>query len=311
MEVPLPWERLLWSHQTWWRSRPRYILTDLRLVCDDGGESQELAVQDIDDVQVLRSLADRILRTTTIVVRSRRRHLHPLSLRRIRRGAQLAALLELLGGDPGAAPDAATVRAVLSWTPRAGARRLPRLAAGLIAAAVAVSSVVIGLHGEAPRVAYPENDAIRPGGEKRDREAIVEFMETEVLPWAQATLGPLKGGANRVGCETCHGADPESRSWTMPAVAALPEPHVQEYGSEGVGAAVDAQMRNAMYGYLAESDKQTKAAYMRQVVVPGVARLLGRPAYDFTKTYEYNRTRFAIGCYHCHMVSGPTEELGN
>ena len=128
-------------------------------------------------------------------------------------------------------------------------------------------------------------------------------METEVLPRAQATLGPLKGGADRVGCETCHGADPERRNWIMPSVATLPEPHVQEYGSEGADTVVDAQMRNAMYGYLAESDKQTRAAYMRQVVVPGMARLLGRPVYDFTRTYEYNRTRFAIGCYHCHRVS--------
>ena len=88
----------------------------------------------------------------------------------------------------------------------------------------------------------------------------------------------------------------------MPAVAALPEPHVELFGSEAPGTTVDAQMRNAMYGYLAEADNQAKAAYMREVVVPGIARILGRPAYDFTKTYEYNRTRFAIGCYHCHMV---------
>ena len=50
-------------------------------------------------------------------------------------------------------------------------------------------------------------------------------------------------------------------------------------------------MRNAIYGYLAESDNQAKAGYMREVVMPGMARLLHRPAYDFTQPYEYNRSQ--------------------
>jgi hypothetical protein len=314
VEVPLSWERLLWSHAPWWR--PRYVLTDLRVVSIDRRRTAELAVQDIEDVQILRTTADRVMGTSTLVLRSRRRHVEPMTLRHVRRGVHLAALLELLAGDPAALPDAVAVENMLAWTPSATALPMSRLVAGLAAAALAVSTVVIGLHGESSAVVYPEHDAIRPGGEKRDREAIVEFMETEVLPWAQVTLGPLKGGANRVGCETCHGVDPDSRNWTMPSVAALPEPQVQEYGSEHIDAEVDAQMRNAMYGYLAESDKQARAAYMRQVVVPGMAKLLGRPASDFTRTYEFNRTHFAIGCYHCHMVVGTlrnsgTQELGN
>ncbi len=65
---------------------------------------------------------------------------------------------------------------------------------------------------------------------------------------------------------------------------------------------MDAQMRNAIYGYLATSDKQTKAAYMREVVMPGMARLLHRQPYDFTNPYAYNRQRAAFGCYHCHQV---------
>ena len=88
----------------------------------------------------------------------------------------------------------------------------------------------------------------------------------------------------------------------MPAVAALPLPDVRDRGWENYGGAMDAQMRNAIYGYVAESDNQAKAAYMREVVLPGMARLLHRPAYDFTKSYEYNRSRAAIGCYHCHRV---------
>jgi len=41
---------------------------------------------------------------------------------------------------------------------------------------------------------------------------------------------------------------------------------------------------------------------MRQVVMPGMARLMHRPAYDFVKSYGYNRSVAAIGCYHCHLV---------
>jgi hypothetical protein len=66
---------------------------------------------------------------------------------------------------------------------------------------------------------------------------------------------------------------------------------------------MDPQLRNAIYGYLAESDKQARAGYMREVVMPGMAKLLRRPAYDFTKTYDFNRARGAFGCYHCHMVN--------
>jgi hypothetical protein len=89
----------------------------------------------------------------------------------------------------------------------------------------------------------------------------------------------------------------------MPAVAALPKPDVSVSGWEVYSSAMDAQMRNAIYGYVAESDNQTKAAYMREVVMPGMARLLHRAPYDFTRPYDFNRTRSAFGCYHCHRVS--------
>jgi hypothetical protein len=88
----------------------------------------------------------------------------------------------------------------------------------------------------------------------------------------------------------------------MPAVRALPEPLVRERGWEVFSRGMDPQLRNAIYGYAAELDKQTKAAYMRQVVLPGMARLLHRPAYDFTRSYTYNRSQSAFGCYHCHQV---------
>ena len=74
---------------------------------------------------------------------------------------------------------------------------------------------------------------------------------------------------------------------------------------ERVGFWLEPQIRNAVYGYLAEEDKQSTAAYMRGVVLPGIARLLHRPAYDFTKSYGYNRSHAAVGCYHCHLVETP------
>src|SRR5581483_12037147 len=104
--------------------------------------------------------------------------------------------------------------------------------------------------------------------------------------------------------ETCHGRDAEAHGWRMPGVAALPLPEVNDRGWERYGGPMDAQMRNAIYGYVAESDKQKKAAYMREVVMPGMAHLLRRQPYDFTKPYGYNRQRAAFGCYHCHKVAG-------
>jgi len=165
-----------------------------------------------------------------------------------------------------------------------------------------ILGVTMALREDSPTVEYAADDAVHQGGTKRDRQAIVRFMESTVMPWARVTFGPLKGGAANVTCETCHSQHPESLDWQMPAVAALPEPQVRLLGLEVYPSFVDAQMRNAIYGYLAEPDNQTKAAYMREVVLPGMSRLLRRSAYDFTRTYEYNRTRLAFGCYHCHRV---------
>jgi len=120
-------------------------------------------------------------------------------------------------------------------------------------------------------------------------------------------LGPIVGHPDKVTCFTCHGRDAEAREWRMPAVRALPEPDLRLAGMERYASLVDSQLRNAVYGYLAEDSKQQRAAYMRGVVMPEMARLLHRPPYDFTKTYDYNRARVAFGCYHCHMVSASVQ----
>jgi hypothetical protein len=309
VEVPLPWERQLWSGRPatllvpFWRRRERYVLTDLRLVClRRGGRSEELALHDIGDVRQRESRFERRLGLSTIVVHARDRRPPALTLRAVRRGPQVAAALELLSGDPRARVDLRALGAALEWEPPSDSSPVPGAFAGLAAAAVVLIALMVGMHGRAAAIAYPPDDAIYPRGVKRDTASIVRFMEDEVMPWARGAIGPLKGGPGRITCETCHGADPRARSWRMPAVAALPQADVRERGWELWGGAMDAQLRNAIYGYIAESDKQDKAAYMREIVMPGMARLLHRPPYDFTRSYEYNRARLAFGCYHCHRV---------
>jgi hypothetical protein len=307
VDVPLPWERLLWSGRpsplatprVW---RERYLLTDFRVVRTGSMGTDEIPVQDISEVHRHLSRRDRLLGSSTIEVRPRDRRRSPLLLRHIRRGAQVAALLELLAGDPGARIDADAALATLAWQPREPSAGYAEALAAIAVVLVAIFGVAIGLHGKSAAIAYPYDDAIYPGGKKQSHEAILQFMKDDVMPWARAALGPLKGGPDRIGCETCHGRDAAARDWQMPGVAALPEPDVKDRGWERYSGGMDAQMRNAIYGYLAQPEKQSRAGYMREVVMPGMARLLRRPAYDFTRSYAYNRRHAAFGCYHCHKV---------
>jgi hypothetical protein len=304
--VPLPWERLLW------KDRPRrllargrgirYVLTDFRIVRLAGSRADEIALHDIGEVQRTQSILDRLLGTATVRVESRRLDTAPLVLTGVRRAAQLAALVELLSGDPGARFDEEAVTAALEWEPRASAGGIREALAASAVVVIAVLAVVASLGGTPVVARSAPDDPIYPNGHKRSRDEIVRFMETDVMPWARATFGPLKGGPDRITCETCHGRTADARQWEMPAVAALPQPEVKDAGWERYSATMDAQMRNAIYGYVAEPEKQHRAGYMREVVMPGMARLLHRPSYDFTRTYAYNRSRLAFGCYHCHRV---------
>jgi hypothetical protein len=304
--IPLPWERVLWSGRPLRASRliadERYFLTDFRLVRARREREDELVLHDIGDVQRTHTALDRLLGTSTIVVHPRPRALKPIVLAGIRRGESLAALLELLSGEPHARIDSDAARSALAWRPRQPAPAYAEILAAIMIVLVAMFGVVIGLHGTTRPIGYAADDAIVPNGVKRNRAEIVQFMERSVMPWARETIGRIKGGPDRVTCETCHGDDAESRDWQMPAVAALPQPDLRDRGWENYGGRMDAQMRNAIYGYLADSEKQSKAAYMREVVMPGMARLLHRPAYDFTQPYDENRSRHALGCYHCHKV---------
>src|SRR5262245_63137919 len=102
-EIPLPWERLLWS------GRPRrlatlfsgehYFLTDFRLARVSRRTAprvDELVLHDVDDVQRSESRLDRLFGTSTLVVHPRRRGRRALVLTGLRNGAPLAGLVALL-----------------------------------------------------------------------------------------------------------------------------------------------------------------------------------------------------------------------
>ncbi|HSL68950.1 MAG TPA: PH domain-containing protein, partial [Longimicrobiales bacterium] len=310
-DFPLAWERLLWSGRPGWLDRARrfgecYHLTDFRAVVRRGDRTiAELALHDLSAIDLQQTRLQRLRGTSTVV-------LHPkgggetIEFADTRQGPQLALILELLATHPaGFELNAALVDDTLGpGAPELFERRRSWIAI-LVAflAVAALSAIMTARHRPAPPIVYPTDDAIYPGGQKRSRAEIVAFMKNEVMPFAQRALGPIVGGSANVTCFTCHGQDAEARNWLMPAVNALPEPNFRQGGMERHSSSVDAQMRNAVYGYLAEDTKQHSAAYMRGVVMPGMARLLHRPPYDFTQTYSYNRTRFAFGCYHCHLVS--------
>ena len=304
-DMPLPWERLLWSGRPAWSfvTRERYVLTDFRLVRQAGGHLDDLVLHDIRDVACRQSRVDSLLGTSTLTVRPRDVRRAPIVLRGVRRGPELAALLELVAGEPPASLDTPAAQAALAWNPQPAVVNLGEATSAVAVVLIAVFAVVAGLHGTGvPTLSYAADDAIYPGGHKRDRAEIVRYMREEIMPWARTALAPLVGGPDLVTCETCHGRKPAAREWRMPAVAVLPQPDLREKGWEQYGGRMDAQMRNAIYGYLAEPEKQSKAAYMREIVMPGMARLLHRPAYDFTQSYAFNRSSLAFGCYHCHLV---------
>src|SRR5215470_9279680 len=191
MDVPLPWERLLWSRRGLLPPWDRYVLTDFRLVRLGRRESDELAVQDIADVQHREAWIDRLLGSSTVVVQSKHRRLAPLVLPHVRHGAQLAALLDLTSAEPTLGWDQQSVRAALRWKPRARIAGYREAALSVLTLVLAVFVVAISLHGKASAVIYPANDAIYPNGEKKDRADVVLFMESEVMPWARTALGPL------------------------------------------------------------------------------------------------------------------------
>ena len=293
---PLPFEQIRWQTR-------RFALSDFRFVTfRNGAVAGEIAIDDIASVGVESSPLERLTGFGTLVVRSLRADVRHVRLPHVARARRQALRLELYISEARGVPPADSVAALplaSIWSMPESLRFQATTFLAPVILLLAVVGVGIGLSGHNVPVTYPEDDAVRPGGARRPEAEIVAFMENVVMPWARDALGPVVG-RDRVACQTCHGRDAEARGWAMPAVRALPEPAVRAM-AEAAGS--DAQVRNALHGYLAEGDNQAVAAYMRGVVTPGMASLLRRPAYDFAQTYEYNRSRAAFGCYHCHQVS--------
>jgi hypothetical protein len=308
------WEQVLWSSSPAFpvalaRPSVEYILTDFRIMVRQRGRLlQELALDDVAGVRLTQNWCERLAATSTVRINSRR-HDSAVSLRGINQGPQLALVLQLLSTDRvGTDVDRAFIASALA----PGSPRLlhPLIGPHLVmfaTLALVLAFVVIGIarrNSLAP-IVYAADDPVAPGGHRRSPSEIAAFMEHEVMPFARRVLAPIEGGAANVTCATCHGVDASARKWQMPGVRALPEPEFRFAGMERVGFWLEPQIRNAVYGYLAEEDKQPTAGYMRAVVMPGMAKLMHRPAYDFTKSYGFNRSHAAVGCYHCHLVETP------
>src|SRR5262249_16716918 len=149
-------------------------LTDFRLVATDSGD--EISLNDIGDIHRSQSLLQNLFGLSTLDVQHRDPRRRGLVLRNVRRGPQLAPLIELVAGAGRARgrPDAAAdARATMAWEPRvrtSGAREaLPAIAAML----VGLVAVAVGLHGKTRGVIYPADDAIYPNGAKKGRQEIV------------------------------------------------------------------------------------------------------------------------------------------
>ena len=309
---PLPWEQVLWWSSPAFpislvRPRTEYAFTDFRLVVRSRARTiQELALDDIDSVCLSQSWWQRVSGTTTVRALSRRNGIE-LELANIHHGPELTLILQLrateLFAQDSKEIDVEFFHAALGpGTPSVLRPHQGFLLAATVAFALMFIGVGVARHDSLPPVVYSADDPIAPRGQRRSTETITAFMERDVMPFARRVLAPLVGGAGEVTCETCHGVDGADRAWKMPGVRALPAPELRFAGLERARLWLDPQMRNAVYGYLAEEDKQSIAAYMRHVVMPGIAKLMHRPAYDFARSYGYNRSQAAVGCYHCHLV---------
>ncbi|MBI4476405.1 MAG: hypothetical protein HY654_04480 [Acidobacteria bacterium] len=302
-----PWEHVIWRGKPGFLApadvkRARYTLTDFRLlIIHPARRDADLTFDEMQILEWRRSRVQRALARADLVVRGSLAR-EPLRLADLSCRACLMVVEQILARNPAVWLEPALEDVFLRRLEPAVPSPAPTLALMPPLVILTMLLIAIGIKGNDFSITYPADDAVMPGGHKRPAAEIVAFMESEVMPFAREALGPIVGGTDRVRCETCHGRDGRARGWKMPGVIALPEPHVRSAGLERRPDKTDAWLRNAIYADLAEDQNQPIARHMRSVVMPGMARLLHRPAYDFTKSYRYNRSRFALGCYHCHRV---------
>ena len=209
MDIPLPWERLLWSG----RPAPAfargicYALTDFRIVAARRPATRRDRAPRHRRHSPTRNALDRLAGASTHRSFSRAtRRGRRSCCASVRRGAQLAALLDLLVGQPQSSLDADSVAAALAWEPR---RTVERTRRGVVGTRRQRRDRCRGgrrpaRRGRAGHATRP-TIAICPGGQARPHAESSAFMEADVMPWARAALAPITGGADRVTCETCHG----------------------------------------------------------------------------------------------------------
>jgi len=180
-QVLLPWERLLWSGRPWRLALrlagERYLLTDFRLLRHSRRGVAEIALDDVGEIHRAESAIDRVLGTSTIAVHPRSGR-DPIHLTSVRRGAQLAALLELLAGDPHAPRDAEAVQSALAWEPRTPAIDLRGALAGFVGVLVAIVLFLRKHPGLAYRVLSDEVVVLLPIGIALTR--VVNFVNDEL-----------------------------------------------------------------------------------------------------------------------------------
>jgi hypothetical protein len=301
----MAWERVLWTARPWpRRAGAMYVLTDLRFVAREGADEESFPLDEIVELDVRPpTLFERLFQRHSVILTRRARAGRSFVLSHLSRRQILALVHQLVGREE---VELTIDPALVEEAVRSAAPVRFKSIVAAATAALTLAVVATQIKGAAPAINYPDHDAIYPRGVKRDTGEILRYMERDVMPWARRTLGPIVGGADRVTCATCHGTDGEARRWAMPGVSELPYPKVRAgaFGAPELYAwlSPDPQLRNAVYADLAQDDRQATAAYMRQVVMPGMARLLGRPAYDFASSYGTNRAQFAFGCYHCHRI---------
>ena len=211
----------------------RYLLTDFRLLRTARDGLAELALDDIGEIQRTESPLDRLLGTSTIAVHPRRD----------------GAPLRLTGGPPRArsSPRCSNCspairarramptpsRAALAWEPRTPSLDLRGALAGFVGVLIAIVA-----RRDRPARHHRRGHATRPTMRWRRtarsaaQAEIIAFMETEVMPWARATLGPSQGRRGSRHLRDLPRRRSPTRGWRMPAVAALPQPDVRDRGWE-------------------------------------------------------------------------------
>ena len=264
---------------------------------------EELALDDVGEVHRTESTADRVLGTSTIVVHPRRRGVRRSSWRACaaarssRRCSSCSPAIRRRRATPTRSASA------LAWEPRAPARRSAR--------------------GARRRHRHPHRHLRRrhrPARQDRRRHLrgrtmrsrrtarsgaaprSSRFMEAEVMPWARATLGRLKGGR---------------RSRDVRHVPRRGRPRRAAGGCRR-----SPRCRSPTCGIAA--GKPTRPAWTRRCATPSTATSpnpttrprprtcarsscrawrgssIVRPTISRNR-YEYNRTQHALGCYHCHQ----------